>query len=997
MTIASNLYADKIFAEQPSALWSLDDDLSVSASTISGIAISDTKGIPATSYGVGAYPGYYITDSFGSSYSNNDGVPMVYGATNITTIYPNLSNADSPSLILPAFGFMNELGKTRPITYEMWLRISSEASQPKKIFGPIGSDDGLYVYGSFLSLRFNGKIYSHPVGSWGRPMLIQITVAQSSVSLMLNGEQILSEYYDPETVVLASQYDDEGNNQDWVGFYAYDDVMPINIDCCAVYPFQIPLLVAKKRFAYGQAVKSPEFGMSLNSDVPFIADFQFAEYAKNYIYPDIGKWEQGVFNNCSFKNNNLSTPEYSLPEAVFSNNQSVDTWYLKQNSSGEYDKLETNNLYFKINPLSEDYSGYLFFKNLNMLDQPIASIYGVFEIGSSAVNGEVLFEIAGSAGQKFSAKISESGGVYSLSYVFTKSDSSTVNIGGVENLTLDTKFVAGLNIQDLLLQTELDVSFLVPFFSNLNSLSLYIGGTSNFENTFSGKVYRFGFDNALTHTELSESYTFGIPAFDDSTLFMNHYAAYTLFSTNTFGIFGLDIAVSFMWRDYMPLSYFGKNVVDAEDNQTFDLDFLQFNIDYPEPFRYTVESTFEQSQVDTSDSIVKSYALLSNIGSENTALTDVPLGYGKYIYPYNDWATERYELVNESVIYMPQYVDSETTTDVPFEELQILILIEGKVPGILRNPIGIRSVRLSSQALNIDIETAIGSKFGKKAYPYTEIDEAKDYKVANPVSVYTGSTPYLYMDHYSGVRLLGDTLSGERGVLIKINPEASDYYKLSLIQFAIKTEDLFPLEPTKIFEMEDTSNIYYVYVDRLDGGEEAVIYVNKVVDGVEELFNGVKIYINGKEYSDSQDSDSLIDEQPIIRYKEWNIIGVKFKSPLNFSYTSDGYISFVGPFIFNNINSFKVNKIEEGARILFRKWSDVDGSDWSAYSTGSWDNVRVLSSTEIPGTDGTKAYRTYFGSNRLIIDNAESVLGFGMYEYDVYPNIVWKTNSVAAV
>lgn len=995
MAIASNLYADKIFSEQPSALWSLDDDLLALPVDISQIAVDDTDGIPAVSYGVGAYPGYYIVDSLGNPYSNNNGIPMVYGATNITTIYPNTDNPGSPSLILPAFGFMNELGKGRTMTYEMWLRVNSESSSPKKIFGPIGSDDGLYVYGSFMSLKFNGKIYSHPVGEWGRPMLIQIILAQSSLALIINGEQVVSSYFDYATATLASQYSDAGKDQDWVGFYSHVDVSPINIDCCAVYPFQIPLLVAKKRFAYGQAVKSPEFGMSLSSDIPFVADFKFTEYAKNYLYPDIGKWEQGIYNNCSFKNNVLSTPEYSLPSVIFANGQSTDTWYLKQESSGEYDKLESNNLFFKIDPDDDGTSGYLFFQKLNPLDETLRSIYGVFEINSSAVDGEVLFEISGTLNQKFSAVIEEAGGVYSLRYKFTKQDGTVVNVAGVTNLTLDQKFVAGLDIVGLLSQQELDVSFMTPFFNNIDSLSLYLCGQSSFSNSFSGKVYRFGFNNALTHSYISSEYTLGIADFDSNL--MSHYAAYTLFSTNTFGLFGLDIAVSMLWKDYVPLSYFAKNVIDSQDNQYLELDFLQFNIDFPEPFKYVSESTFELSQVDTSDSIIKTYVTLSNIGSDNPMTTSVPLEYGKTVSPYSDWSTEKYEVVNESLIYMPQYAESEALPDPNFQELQVTVIVEAEVPGILRNPVGIRSVRLSSQALNIDIENSIGSKFGKRVYPYIESGEAKDYKTKNPISVYTGSTPYLYMDHYSGIHLLGDTSSGERGALIKINPEALDYHKVSLIQFAMKTEDLFPLEPTKIFEMEDSTDTYYVYVDRISTGESAVIYVNKVVNGVEQLFSGVNIYINGKEYADSQDSDSLIDEQPIINYKEWNIVGIKFKKPLNFSYYANGYISFIGPFIFNNVNSFKINKIEEGSRVVYQKWSDIDGADWSIYSSGTWENVRVLSSTEISGVDGSKTYKTYFGSNRLIIDNSESVLGFNGYEYDVYPNIVWKTVSTSAV
>lgn len=991
MTIASNLYADKIFSEQPSALWSLDDDLSVTPVSVSSIAVSDAEGIPAYSYGIGNYPGYYLVDSTDTPYSNNEGIPMVYGATNITTIYPNTDNPGSPSLILPAFGFMNELGRGRSITYEMWLKINSEASSPKKIFGPIGSNDGLYVYGSFLSLRFNNKVYSHHVGEWGRPMLIQIVLSQSTVLMMINGDQVFSDYFDYNTASLAAQYSNTNKDQDWVGFYAYDDVSPINIDCCAVYPFRVPTTIANKRFAYGQSVQSPEFGQVENAEVPFVADFQFAKYAKNYLYPDMGKWQQAIYNNCFLENDLLSAPKYTLPNIVFSNTEVLSSWYAKQNNPGtQYDKLESNNLYIKMNPNQDGYNSYIQFPTLNMLYDNVESVYGVFEVDSSAEDGEILFEIVGPLSQRFYAQFTKSGSDLGIDYIYTKSDQTDVTIDSSVVSAVDTKFVAGINISALLSVTN-DAE-LSTFFANKNSLSVYLGGRRDFTKNFSGKIYRFGFNNSYTNNKVSSSFdNSGIAYANSSTALMSHYAAYTLFSTNTFGIFSLDIASSFIWKDYTPVSYFAKNVESLDGTVSSELDFIQFNIDYPEPFKYILESSFETSTVDTSTSFVKTYVAFSEIGTDNTEDTTVPLEYGKTVSPYDDWKTERYEVVNESIIYMPKHADSAAIEDPEFGIMQLMVYVEANIPGILRNPVAIRSVRLSSQSLSPDLENELGSKFGRKAYPYVEIDSVKDYKNKNPMSVYTGSTPYMYMTHYTGVRLLGDTSDAERGVLIKINPESSDYHKISLIQFTIKTEDLFPVDPVKIFEMEDRENIYYVYAERLDStGKEAFIYVNKVVSGIEQSAD-VSIYINGAKYTPNVDPEL----NARIKYKEWNVVGVKFTEPLNFSSISDGYISFIGPFIFNNINSFKITKTEEGSRVQLRSWQDVKDqvAAWSEY-VSTWKNVLQFSSVAIEGVDGGKTYRTYFGSNRLIIDNSQSQLGISGYEYNVYPSLVWKTSSI---
>jgi hypothetical protein len=63
---------------------------------------------------------------------------------------------------------------------------------PFKIFGPISSDDGLYVEDGFLTLVIGNQFASHFVGEWFRPMLIHIRLIKDSASLLVNGEEVLS-------------------------------------------------------------------------------------------------------------------------------------------------------------------------------------------------------------------------------------------------------------------------------------------------------------------------------------------------------------------------------------------------------------------------------------------------------------------------------------------------------------------------------------------------------------------------------------------------------------------------------------------------------------------------------------------------------------------------------------------------------------------------------------------------------------------------------------
>ena len=87
--------------------------------------------------------------------AKNTGIPLVFGASGITKLTPNNG---SPSVIFPGKGFLHETGRYNNYTVEFWARLSSETNLAKRIFGPIGSEDGLYVEGGFLTLFIKSNL-----------------------------------------------------------------------------------------------------------------------------------------------------------------------------------------------------------------------------------------------------------------------------------------------------------------------------------------------------------------------------------------------------------------------------------------------------------------------------------------------------------------------------------------------------------------------------------------------------------------------------------------------------------------------------------------------------------------------------------------------------------------------------------------------------------------------------------------------------------------------
>ncbi len=245
--------------------------------------------VAANQYGLGSGNAKYLI-SGKKLLAKNTSIPMAYGSSNITRVIPN-PTSEKPSLVLPGNGMLHYSGRYNAYTFETWLRIDSRSYQSRKILGPVGNTNGLYVDGPFLRLQIGGSTGSHFVGEWYRPMLVDIRIALDTATLLINGEQVIEISFNTQDMIL------ETDAPDYWGFYAYSDVPALEIDCPAIYPYVVPSIVAKRRFGYGQAVESPDgVNKSFGATTAFI-DYSVADYTNNYHYPDMGRWSQGISEN----------------------------------------------------------------------------------------------------------------------------------------------------------------------------------------------------------------------------------------------------------------------------------------------------------------------------------------------------------------------------------------------------------------------------------------------------------------------------------------------------------------------------------------------------------------------------------------------------------------------------------------------------------------------------------------------------------------------------
>ena len=460
---------------------------------------------------------FYLIDRSPKLLAKNSGIPMVYGSKNITTITNSLlddtQTKNTPSLVIPGSGFLHSSGKTTTTSVEFWLRVNSKASVPRKIFGPLESSDGLYVDGPFIVLKI-GKYYgSHYVGEWYRPMLINISYSPKSSLLMINGKEVvyLNFEYDENSdtndlFFPSSVYGTDINNNkiltydtDWLGFYCYSDISQIDIDCFAIYSYEVPSIIAKKRWVYGQAVLFPEQIISDNGGSPAVIDYSVAKYANNYNFPDQGKWEDGILDNVSVVNDMLCSQLLQELPTFYFDTKTEEDWY-KDIESYNFPgiKLRPNDNWNEVN-------GYMFFERMSDSKEIINSLYGVFQLPLDFYGEQILFKIIDqrtNAYFKISVKADDISTPAYIDYVFYYGFMD----GSVTFTPLDESenpssivprghnFHVGIDMQELATNPYTSGIF-SDFFGNRQRLKVYVGGDSSFTNTFTGHIHNISFAN----------------------------------------------------------------------------------------------------------------------------------------------------------------------------------------------------------------------------------------------------------------------------------------------------------------------------------------------------------------------------------------------------------------------------------------------------------------------------------------------------------------------
>lgn len=883
--------------------------------------------------------------------AKNSKLPMVFGSGNITELKPS-GKDNIPSVLIPGKGFLHESGKYKEVTAEFWIRINNSSEEEKKIFGPIASQDGLYINGNFLTIRVGHKRHSYYVGKWYRPILIDFRYNPFYVSLLINGDLVANVEISPIDTLLAENT--ISDNTDWLAFFCYETTQPFEIDAIAIYPYIVSEQAAKRKFIYGQGVGKSEEIVKRFGGISTSIDFPFADYTKNIVYPDMTKWDTGFYSNVDATSRYLSLPQYELPEITYVGDdlqpftlpRVIRTWLGVAEESlwgdwrsgvwraisatreanplvDNYDLQSefTENFYIKLTPNSvyEDLYGSISFKTMNPINDPVASVLAIFSINQTEpldIQNDsniltLLYFKNRATGEYLNISIiltEDENGIpidYNIQYNFNGTILETQNL---DVQFADTIFIAGLNIEKF---SETYRTTIKNFFSTPQNISLNVGGQD--KNEFPGKIYRVTFNNKFfTDKDLGNYFRSTgaakckcnvTPNYFDT--FLNYVGNYTLLFKKSNSSMIMDIGSTGYWENSIPLSSLGSYIKDRSGKLSYyDLDAIQFNID--QPTTLYAEDTLYTENVENDLDIYATIQRFEDVGSLNYSEFTITkeLGTRRYIDfddPDDNIDITKYRLVDGVVAFPPK-------SKVDFKDAYITLHMEIKSQGVYSSPTKLQRMSLASLAFDQYDLYALNSPTGNKFYPFTRQASSYSNKIKNPFIIYKDSTPYLYLTGDSGIysvpypELVTASSNYTRGLSLSINPKRKEQYKIYGFHIWLNYNKSSTIENReKLFSIYSNDKQINFYIEPETGGEEYIFQKlrGKLVPYLYEI-SGEDIDTNTKMYQNG------IQIDPYLYPMSWSLISVTFDEPMDFSNTI-GQLEIYPGVIFNNVALFERN------------------------------------------------------------------------------------------
>jgi hypothetical protein len=537
-------------------------------------------------------------------------------------------------------------------------------------------------------------------------------------------------------------------------------------------------------------------------------------------------------------------------------------------------------------------------------------------------------------------------------------------------------------------------------FNNQSNLKIYIGNDESFALPFRGSFSAVGFMNNYNFAKVSSWFTSKGIVTASTTFATVRDWGYTYrltlkLTANIASAYTLNIDSSCVWNGSIPIQTLSSYNTSTNN---YELDFIQFNIDFPEPCTFA-SNNYTTTLLDVKTYIYFRYLSDGSYVNPTTFTTTTSPSSNGTVVPGAGWKTTRYEVVNGMIIYPPSNLDTNTTIN----DLVMGIIVEHKNnnPTAAWNftPVRIRSLEVASKLLNTETtkwKNGFGTKFANLVYPYThrtaDSSTVFNYKDKNPYKIYKSDLPYLYMTRNSGISVLSgysNGVSDSRGIMIPVNEKAEASYSLSAMQMFLRYEAAtFPATETKIFSLVSSGlTVDFYMIATTTAATRARIYAK---NGANEYTN-VKYYLNGVEVA-----------YPVLEISEWSNVGIQFPIPISLN-SEVADLRFTGPLMFNNLSYYQYVGSSNNVKYSQSKWNYYVHNSWTnVYNLGatSWNTVLSATVIENYGVDPIETYNSIIGTNKSIIDNTyigEKALSIKNPSRKLITSAQWQTKTIKPV
>jgi hypothetical protein len=399
---------------------------------------------------------------------------------------------------------------------------------------------------------------------------------------------------------------------------------------------------------------------------------------------------------------------------------------------------------------------------------------------------------------------------------------------------------------------------------------------------------------------------------------------------------------------------------------------IQFNIDFPSPV-----ITSQPLIQDENDTRLKSYVTLqdyrragsipyTNWISASSISTNRLIDFDNTI----DVIQSKYEVVDGTVIIPPKEL-------VDFKNYYLGIHLEMSTRSISSMPIKLQRMSLSSLAFDESSFYPIGTKTGKDIYPFTRYENAYYPKEKNPILIYKGSTPYLYLTDDSGISVLDySSNSTARGITLPINQNKSPDFDLAGIQMWMFYKESETFNETKIVGMINApKNKIQIILSPEHGGKRAKMSLFDLSTGLE--YTSVKFYQNGN-----------LTTHPYIEPAQWTSIVISLGSKISI-YSQSGQLELYHGFLFNNVSFFE--QLTDVFALVkdFKFWIPLASQIWLNSASISWSEIYGERTVEEFSLNGIEIFDTYLGISKIVASDESSML-LNSEKFDKFMGVSWS-------